>query len=79
MDDEQETQQEVLKERTNRISSEISTFLTDLAQEGERSAVVLGAARLDVGLEKLLKGLMHHHPDGNDNLFDPDRPLGMTD
>ena len=47
-----------------------------LAEESDRSAVILGAARLDLALERLLKQVMYHHPGGSDNLFDPDRPLG---
>ena len=57
-------------------TEDIATFLQGLFQESERSAVVLGAARLDVALEQLLKVSMQHHPGGSDNLFDPDRPLG---
>jgi len=55
---------------------EISNFVAGLAAESERSAVVLGAARLDLALENLLKASMQHHPGGSDNLFDPDRPIG---
>jgi hypothetical protein len=58
------------------IGDEITTFIAGLADEGQRSAVVLGAARCDVALERLLKKGTMHHPDGADNLFDPDRPLG---
>jgi hypothetical protein len=76
MNQKQEDESAQLDERITQISVEISKFVGELAEESERSAVVLGAARLDVSLEKLLKGIMHHHPDGNDNLFDPDRPLG---
>lgn len=47
-----------------------------LLKEGERGAVLLGAARLDFALERLLKGAMHPHIGGDDNLFDSDRPLG---
>ena len=51
-------------------------FITELAIEGERAAVVLGASRADAVLEELLKAAMRHHPGSSDNLFDPDRPLG---
>lgn len=51
-------------------------FFTGLLLEGDRAAAVLGAARIDVALEKLLKAVMSHHPGGSDNLFDSDRPLG---
>jgi hypothetical protein len=58
-----------------RLSQEVGDFVVGLAREGERAAVVLGAARLDVSLENLLKKLMHPHPGGSDNLFDSQRPL----
>lgn len=56
--------------------TEAVDFVLGLAAESDRSAVILGAARLDVALERLLKQVMQHHPGGNDNLFDADRPLG---
>ncbi len=65
-----------LKELENRLIQEATTFVDGLAREGERAAVVLGAARLDVALERVLKRLMHYNPGGSDNLFEPDRPLG---
>lgn len=57
------------------ISEDFAAFVKGLAKESDRSAVILGAARLDVSLERLLKSIMSHHPGGQDNLFDPDRPL----
>jgi hypothetical protein len=51
-------------------------FVFGLAEESDRSAVILGAARLDLAIGRLLKQVMHHHPGGSDNLFDQDRPLG---
>ena len=53
-----------------------SKIAIQLINEGERGGVLLGAARIDFALEKLLKSIMSPHPDGNDNLFQPDRPLG---
>jgi hypothetical protein len=61
-----------LKER----ASEMGKFVLGLAEEGERSAVVLGASRADALLEELLRTALKRHPGGSDNLFDPDRPLG---
>jgi hypothetical protein len=58
------------------VQKRVTEFLMDLADEGERSAVVLGAARLDLALERVVKKVTTHHPGGSDNLFDPDRPLG---
>jgi hypothetical protein len=53
-----------------------ATFIAaQLLKEGGRGAVLLGAARLDLALEKLLKAAMQPHVGGDDNLFDSDRPL----
>ena len=57
-------------------SDELMCFIVDLAEEGERALVIGGAARIDVVLERLLKAVLKPHPGGDDNLFDPDRPLG---
>lgn len=65
-----------IEELQTQLIQEAINFGEGLAREGERAAVVLGAARLDVSLERLLKKLMHPHPGGSDNLFDSDRPLG---
>jgi len=62
-----------LSRETAELSQE---FLSQLLEESERSAVVLGAARLDVALANALKCLMCCHPNGQDNLFDSERPLG---
>jgi len=61
---------------TTNLGKEIGAFMVRLTRESERSAVVLGTARLEHGFEKALKAVMGHHPGGQDNLFDPDRPLG---
>lgn len=58
------------------IVAEIGDFIWDFVQESDRALVVLGGARIDVALERLLKAVMSHHGGGSDNLFDPDRPLG---
>ena len=47
-----------------------------MAEETERGAVIIGASRLDVGLERLLKSVMFHNPEGRDRLFDSDKALG---
>jgi len=56
--------------------TEAGNIAAQLLKEGGRGAVLLGAARLDLALEKLLKATMHPHTGGDDNLFDPDRPFG---
>ena len=67
---------EISKDKWEQPAEEMASFMLGLAKEGDRSAVVLGAARIDVALEDLLKSIMRPHPGGSDNLFDPDRPLG---
>jgi hypothetical protein len=62
--------------RGHEIGKEVGALIGGLAQEGQRSTVIVGAARLDIALERLLKGIMAHHPGESDNLFHPDRPLG---
>lgn len=57
-------------------ADEARKIAIQLLKEGGRGAVLLGAARLDYALERLLKAVMHPHVGGDDNLFDPDRPLG---
>ncbi|HOW86904.1 MAG TPA: hypothetical protein P5119_12970 [Candidatus Aminicenantes bacterium] len=54
---------------------EFAEFLSEFRGESDRAAVVLGAARLDILLDQLLK--MHLKPStGNeDELFDGDSPL----
>lgn len=63
------------REHGQGVGEDAAVFVQGLAKESDRSAVILGAARLDVSLERLLKAVMSHHPGGNDNLFDGDRPL----
>ena len=58
------------------LVDETQALVLGLMKEGERAAVVVGAARLDLALEHMLKRVMRQHPGGQDNLFDPDRPLG---
>jgi len=58
------------------MGNEISVLVLGMMKEGERAAVVVGAARLELALERLLTRSMQLHPGGSDNLFDADRPLG---
>ncbi len=58
------------------VGDEAGKIAAQLQKEGGRGAVLLGAARLDLACERLLKGIMHSNPKGEDNLFDPDRALG---
>src|SRR5207245_320315 len=66
----------ISQERALEFTAELVSFIGGLANEGERTLVIGGAARIDVAIERLLRAVMQHHPGGNDNLFDPDRPLG---
>jgi hypothetical protein len=59
----------------NRIGELVGKFVGELCQEGERAAVVLGAARVDLGIEELLKKILRPNPGGSDDLFEGDRPL----
>jgi DNA-binding MltR family transcriptional regulator len=56
-------------------AQQVAKFVVRLANESERSAVILGAAKIDNLLEVYLKSIMANHPTGSDNLFDPERPL----
>jgi DNA-binding MltR family transcriptional regulator len=67
--------QDELDKSVDKFMDELTAFMVNLAQESDRSAVIIGAARLDITLERLLKRSMHNHTGGNDNLFDQDRPL----
>lgn len=58
------------------VSKSVGGFVSRLLMQGDRTAVILGAARLDVALEAALRAIMRHHPGGQDNLFDSERPLG---
>ncbi len=58
------------------MAKEINALVLGLMKEGERAAVVVGAARLELAVERLLTRSMQPHPGGSDSLFDPDRPLG---
>ena len=47
-----------------------------MLQERGRGAVLVGVARVDASLERLLKAVLLPSPSGRDALFQPDRPLG---
>src|SRR5437867_124895 len=63
-------------ERLTDTAFAIVPFIEQLVRESERAAVVLGAARLEAALEKALSLLMQPSANGQDTLFDSDRPLG---
>lgn len=78
MPDERKESEEQRLSEANRITEEVMSVISKLARESERSAVIIGAARLDAALEKLLRAVLRHNPGGADDLFDPDRPLGSV-
>jgi len=59
----------------DRVNEDLTAFMGVLASEGERAAVVVGCARIDLALERLLKSVMEPNPGGQDNLFAVERPL----
>jgi hypothetical protein len=65
-----------LSDKEKELANEVARFILKVAGESDRAAVIIGAARLDVGLEGLLKKVMSHHPGSQDSLFDQDRALG---
>lgn len=69
-------QLEPSQEQVHDFVTEFAKFVGGLFNEGERALVIGGGARIDVALEHLLKAVTHPCPGGQDNLFDPDRPLG---
>jgi hypothetical protein len=56
--------------------TDIVHFISVLATEGQRVAVIITAARLDYVLERILTKLMPPMKSAPDELFDTDRPLG---
>jgi DNA-binding MltR family transcriptional regulator len=63
-------------EQMAEVMSEFWDFYKGLAKEGERILVIGGSARIEVALERLLRKVMHRDSGAQDNLFDPDRPIG---
>lgn len=52
------------------------TVVLQMMAERGRGVVLVGAARLDLALEHLLKAVMAPSPDHDDGLFTPERSLG---
>jgi DNA-binding MltR family transcriptional regulator len=57
------------------IFARVQSFLYDLVKDGERAAVILAAARIDMSLEEILKSVLLPSSGGADDLFDTERPL----
>jgi len=52
------------------------TIALQMLQERGRGAVLVGVARVDASLERVLQAVLLPSPSGRDALFQPDRPLG---
>jgi len=52
------------------------TIALQMLQERGRGAVLVGAARVDAALERLLQAVLLPAPGSTDPFFQPDRPLG---
>jgi len=52
------------------------TIALQMLQERGRGAVLVGAARVDAALERLLQAVLLPAPGSSDPFFQPDRPLG---
>src|SRR5262245_14774922 len=61
--------------RAKNMGRENAEFLIGIATAGERSAVVLGATKLDAALEELLIASLFPAAGGQDPLFEQERPL----
>jgi hypothetical protein len=57
------------------IVDDLSEFVLELGKEADRSAVIVGATKIDVTLGKLLKVVLFPSAGGKDDLFDTERPL----
>lgn len=65
-----------IEEAKKAVFTPLQIFLVTLGTESERSAVVLGAERVNVSLENNLKKFLRPCPDDDDPLFSASRPLG---
>ncbi len=63
------------EDEISRIAQTTGKFVLELSEEGERAAVILGASRVDIALEDMIKAVLRPNPGGNDDLFEGDRPL----
>lgn len=57
------------------ITAALASIVTDFKNENDRSAVIVGAAKLDAALQKLLQNVLLASPTSSDELFDGDTPL----
>jgi hypothetical protein len=57
-------------------ASAVRTIALQMLEERGRGAVLVGVARVDASLERVLQAVLLPSPSGRDALFQPDRPLG---
>jgi len=57
-------------------ASAVRTIALQMLEERGRGAVLVGAARVDAALERLLQAVLLPSPGRSDSLFQADRPLG---
>jgi hypothetical protein len=57
-------------------ASAVRTIALQMLEERGRGAVLVGVARVDAALERLLLSVLLPSPGRSDALFQPDRPLG---
>ena len=58
------------------IAEAARTIALQMLEERGRGAVLVGVARVDVALERLLQSVLLPAPGPTDSFFQPDRPLG---
>jgi hypothetical protein len=58
------------------IAQAARTIALQMLEERGRGAVLVGVARVDVALERLLQAVLLPTPGPTDSFFQPDRPLG---
>jgi hypothetical protein len=58
------------------IAQAARSIALQMLEERGRGAVLVGVARVDVALERLLQAVLLPSPGPTDNFFQPDRPLG---
>src|SRR5829696_1924500 len=68
-DDSSNTEDQQVQQILAALSETVPRWVADLATEGERSAVIVGAAQLDNALEQYLLIALQPQPGGDDKLF----------
>jgi hypothetical protein len=77
-DDSSNTEDQQVQQILAALSETVPRWVADLATEGERSAVIVGAAQLDNALEQYLLIVLQPQPGGDDKLFGDNGVLRNT-